>query len=304
MRYFIFTVLFFLITASLFSQERMLMTSQYVHNQYLINPAFAGSRETLSLFGSYRQQWWDIPNPPASQNFSAHAPLKNEHVALGLSIYNESYAALKNTGVMASYTYRLFTGSGNKIAFSLNAGFSIANYGQLDIELIDSGDDAFMRDFDSDNKPVLGFGTAWYGDNFFAGFSVCDFFYRSPFDYTTSTFAFGKSSLLLTGGYMFEISNGFKLQPSALLKFGSEVQTLADLSASAIISDMFWLGGTYRTNKEFVAMFGWQIMPQLRITYTYDVPTGDLRALNVGSHEISLQFDFGYKIITASPKFF
>ena len=304
MRYYIFTILLFLITTSLFSQERMLMTSQYVHNQYLINPAFAGSRETLSLFGSYRQQWRDIPNPPASINFSAHAPLKNEHVALGMSIYNESYAALKNTGVTASYTYRLFTESGNKIAFSLNAGLSIANYGQLNITPIDPDPDVFTGEFEIDNKPVLGFGAAWYGNNFFAGFSVYDFFYRAPFDYTTSLFAFGKSSLLLTGGYMFDISDELKLQPSALLKFGSEVQTLADLSASAIYDNMIWLGGTYRTNKEVVAMVGWQIIPQLRVTYTYDFPTGDLRALNVGNHEISLQFDFGYKIITASPKFF
>ena len=104
MKYHIFTVLLLLISISLFSQERMLMTSQYIHNQYIINPAFAGSRETLSLFGSYRQQWKDVPNPPASMNFSTHAPLKNEHVALGLFVYNETYAVYKNTRATASYT--------------------------------------------------------------------------------------------------------------------------------------------------------------------------------------------------------
>ena len=303
MRYFVFIVFMLMLPISIFSQERMLMTSQYVHNQYFINPAFAGSRETLSLFGSYRQQWVNSPNPPTSMNFSAHAPLKNERIALGLYVYDESYTVFKNTRATVSYTYRLFTGTGSKIALSLNAGFSTANYGRLDIYHIDP-DEVFEEEFETDNKPVLGFGAAWYGNNFFAGFSVYDFFSREPFDYTKSLFALGKSSYLLTGGYLFDINNKLKLQPSMLLKFGKDIATLADFSASAIIGDMVWAGGTYRTNKEIAVMFGFQIFPQLKITYSYDLPTGELKKFNVGSHEVSLQFNFGYKIITESPKFF
>jgi type IX secretion system PorP/SprF family membrane protein len=302
-----FLFILFMLPLSLFSQERMLMTSHYVHNQYMINPAFAGSREALSIFGSFRQQWWDTPNPPSSQNVTIHAPLKSEHVALGGFIYNEKFAVYANFRATLSYTYRLFLGR-SKLAFSLNGGFSSANYGNMDIELIDieNPDEAFeqLRDIESDNRPVLGFGTAWYGERFFAGFSVYDFFYRTPFDYEASFFSFGRSSMNLTAGYLFDVSNSLRLQPSALLKFGPQVRTLADISLSAIILDLVWVGGTYRTNNEFVAVLGWQITPRMRATYSYDFPTGELRKFNAGSHEISLQFDFGYRVNTTSPRFF
>lgn len=89
-----------------------------------------------------------------------------------------------------------------------------------------------------------------------------------------------------------------------LLRFNPDEYTLLDISATAIFQDIIWTGLTYRNNKEITAMVGWQVTPQFRFAYSYDYPTGDLGTLNNGNHEVSIQFDFGYKIPTASPKFF
>src|SRR5664279_3193939 len=58
--------------------------SQYLQNGLLINPAYAGSRGSLSTFLSYRMQWMGIPNAPAFQTISLNAPMKNDKVGLGL----------------------------------------------------------------------------------------------------------------------------------------------------------------------------------------------------------------------------
>jgi hypothetical protein len=59
--------------------------SQYLQNGLLINPAYAGSREALSFFASYRRQWVGIDKAPTYQSLSMHSLLKNNHVALGLT---------------------------------------------------------------------------------------------------------------------------------------------------------------------------------------------------------------------------
>ena len=318
---FTLTIILLIFTTSMFSQERMVMMSQYVHNQYMLNSAFGGSREALSLFGSYRQQWVGLSldstisiNPPKSQSITVHAPLKNEHIALGGMIYHESYGMYDGIKATLSYTYRVFTDNGNKIALSLNGGLKSNSWGKgmVEIEYIDPNDpvlDEVPSDFQNENRFAMGFGTAWYGKNFFLGFSIYDFFYHKPFDPNNSDdsfFALGKSSYLLTGGYLYDVSEIFAIQPSALVNFEPTLtkQITADISVSAIIMNTFWFGGTYRTNKELVGMFGWQINPQFRATYSYDFPTGELKKFSAGSHEISLQYDFGYKINTSSPKFF
>src|SRR5665647_1449318 len=58
--------------------------SQYLQNGLLINPAYAGTRGSLSTFLSYRLQWMGIPNAPAFQTVSLNAPMKNDKVGLGI----------------------------------------------------------------------------------------------------------------------------------------------------------------------------------------------------------------------------
>jgi hypothetical protein len=78
----------------------------------------------------------------------------------------------------------------------------------------------------------------------------------------------------------------------------------ADLSGSVIYNSLIWGGATYRTREEIVFHAGWQIIPQFRVAYSYDYSLGDIGNFNQGSHEMSLQYDFGYTINTPSPKFF
>ncbi|MCL2073852.1 MAG: PorP/SprF family type IX secretion system membrane protein [Marinilabiliaceae bacterium] len=306
LKYFLTFAFLLIIHLSLFSQDRMLMMSQYTHNRYMLNPAFGGCRDAFSIFGAYRIQWLGSEYPPNFQALTAHAPMKNENVALGALIFNEKFGPYHGTKVNGSYTYRLFLKSGTKIAFSLNPGVRLANYGMESLDIIDNPDPTFegWDKAEYDARFSMGFGTAWYGEKFFLGFSVYDFFYRTPFDPDADFFSLGKSALLLTGGYLFRITDTFIFQPSTLVNIVESKHTITDISATLIFGDLLWVGGTWRTNNEFIAMVGWSITPQFKVAYSYDYPTGELKKFNAGSHELSIQFDFGYKIITQSPKFF
>ncbi len=299
---FILSLLIFVFSLPGFSQKQI-VASQYMHNQYSINPAFAGSREVMTVFAGYRKQWTGLPRSPHLQYFTAHTPLKNENIAFGLSFYNEQFPVVRNSGFSATYAYRVKLNDDSRLAFGISGGFVFSNIKWSNIDLIDPNDPSFGNN-ETETDPQLGFGIAWYKDRFFAGFSISDMFYKNPFNKESPFFEPKKTDYLITAGYLYDINQNVSLQPSALLKFNPDNTSLLDISGTVILRQFISAGITYRSNNEIIAMVSWLVSPQLRISYSYDYPTGNLSNLNSGSHELSLQFDFGYKISTVSPKFF
>lgn len=290
------------VCAGSFAQKEMFM-SQYMHNRFAINTAFAGSAETLSAMAAVRMQWAGNPESPKAQYLSMHAPLKNDNVALGLAVFNENVAIAKNTGLTAAYAYRVNTGKMQKLAFSISAGFYTTKLNWSQVDLIDDTDPAF-GDNEALTEPVLGFGVSWYSNSFFVGFSTPDIFYRRSFNNESPSLELSEIDYLFTAGYLFPLSEALAVQPSFLLRMNPSGSNIADLSGTFIYNSTFLLGAAYRTNSELIAIAGWQATPQLMIAYSYDYPTGDLSNMSSGSHEISLKYNFGYKINTANPRFF
>lgn len=287
---------------NLLAREKLPM-SQYMHNQFALNSAFAGSRETMTMFAGYRKQWIGVPGSPYAHFLSAHAPMKNDNVALGFTLFSERFAIARNSGFRGSYTYRLRVAGNSRLAFSLNAGFVSASSGLGDVRLLEPGDEVFGQN-ETWVSPRAGFGIAWYNHRFFSGFSVPDLIYTGTFNNTSPTLDLSKTGFLITGGYLFPASHTISLQPSTLLRYFPNQTAVLDLSANVIIRELIWTGLTYRTNRELIAHLGWQVNDQLRVAYSFDYPTGSLGFLNNGSHEISIQFDLGFRINTVSPRFF
>ncbi len=299
------SLILFVFTLSAFAQKDIVM-SQYMHNRYALNTAFAGNREVLSAYGTYRKKWLDISGSPSSTFFSIHSPLKNEKIALGVEVYNQQYAVNNQTGFVLSYTYRLRLTQERRLAFSINGGgdFYSANWTKvntLDTKVVDP----VYTSNESNFTPILGFGSALYSKQFFVGFSIPNFYNYTPFmESGTNSFAPDKANYLLTGGYLFKVSNKWHLQPSFMARYNSQLDSFVDINATFIYNNMLWIGSGYRSTNDIVAMVGYQINQQLRFSYSLDYTMGEISSFNNGTHEIAIQYDFGFKVKTPNPKFF
>ena len=98
--------------------------TQYMYNTISINPAYAGSRETLSLVGLHRSQWIGLDGGPTTQTFSIHAPTRNEKVGLGLSFINDELGFENFTYIYGDFSYTINLGEKTKLAFGLKGGFT------------------------------------------------------------------------------------------------------------------------------------------------------------------------------------
>ncbi len=295
-------ILLFLAVALTTAQLEVSM-SQYMHNRYTINKAFAGAHDALSLYGSFRKKWAGINGSPSGQFFSANTPLKNEKIALGLSLFNQQYAVSQHTGFSLSYTYRIKTNDHNWLGFALSGGGNFISAKWSNVFVIEENDESFNYNETSFN-PIIGFGISMYSDKFFAGISIPSFFVQSEYADSLS-FDMGKINYIATAGYAFRADEKWIIQPSFMAQYDGMVSNIyVDLNATVIYNKLLWVGVSYRTTSDIVGLVGYQITPQLRFAYSYNYTLSNIGSYNSGTHEVSIQYDFNFKIQTPNPKFF
>lgn len=280
-----------------------LIQSQYIHNRFAVNPAFAGNREGVTIFGSFRKQWAGIENTPMSMLLTSHAPLRHDNIVIGLTAYNQSIHETSNSGALATIGYRARATEKTWLEFALQPGVAMHSYNWNKVKVMDTDDKAFSKS-ESATTPLLGFGMSWYGRSHFLGVSTTSLLVSNDFYDHDSKFAPDSANYIFTGGYMFDVTDRFQLQPSTLISFRKGNDTVIDGTLTAIYNDFIWVDAGYRTTDELTFGAAVQVNPQLRIAYNFDLSIGDLNGVHYGSHEISIQYDFVYRVKTVSPKFF
>ena len=81
--------------------------TQYMYNTISVNPAYAGSRDALSIVGLNRNQWAGFDGGPQTQTLSIHSPLRNEKIGLGLSLLNDKSGYENFTYIYGDFSYTI-----------------------------------------------------------------------------------------------------------------------------------------------------------------------------------------------------
>ncbi len=298
-----FIILFCLVLAiGLEAQEKALLYSHYSFNGLAINPAYAGSREMLSISISHRSQWMGFEGAPAYNIAGLHTPFKNTKMGLGLLVMNESIGLRKYTGIYVNYAHRLTLGNG-KLSLGLKGGISTGKY-----ELIDLGGDDVVFSEKSSNYllPNFGLGMYYYTRKFYAGLSVPLIlgYETNETGDVTAYHDFNKYAYYLTAGITFDLADNWQLQPSGLVEYDKAGGVIADGGLSLLFKDALRVGASYRSKQAIVMLLDYKITYQLRVGIAYDYGLNELNTYNRNSFEIALEYNFGYQIRAANPTIF
>ncbi|UTN03198.1 type IX secretion system membrane protein PorP/SprF [Flavobacterium bizetiae] len=296
-------LVFMFFSAVGFAQQDAQYT-QYMYNTININPAYAGSRGAMSIFGLYRTQWVGLDGAPETSSFSLNTPLNNSNLGLGVSLVNDKIGPTNENTFSADLSYTIPTSQTFKLSFGIKA---TANLFSLDVNKLNpehQGDPQF-QDLNSKFSPNIGAGVYYHSDKAYIGLSVPNFIETNRFDDNDTAIFKDKINYYLIAGYVFDVDPYIKFKPAVLTKMveGSPLQV--DLSANFMFNDKFVAGLAYRWSAALSAMAGFQVTDGLFIGYSYDRETTRLNNYNSGSHEIFLRFEFfnNYSRIT-SPRFF
>jgi type IX secretion system PorP/SprF family membrane protein len=288
--------------------------TQYMYNTQIVNPAYAGSREVLSLGILGRMQWVDLEGAPRTGTFSVNSPIGlMDNMGLGLSIVYDQIGPATESNAVVDYSYsiQLARRDISRLSFGLKVGVDMLDVDYTKLTIYDKNDPNFQNSVDNKIQPQIGAGIYYHTQKFYAGFSVPNFLNSKHFDEGSlndqelASIAVERLHYFFITGYVFDLNPSLKFKPAALVKFVSGAPLQWDVSGNFLINEKIALGGAYRWDSSASAMAGFQITDGIFIGLAYDYQLTAIQDYSNGSYEAIVRFDIFNKLDKIlTPRFF
>ena len=298
----ILTIICAFILQSMYSQQDSQYT-QYMYNTPLVNPAYAGSRETITAFLLHRNQWVGLDGAPVTNNFSINMPVGDSNFGVGLNFVNDKIGPVSENEISADLAYFIQVSENYKLSLGLKG---TANLFQLDVNklrIFDPADPQFQN-VDTEFSPNVGAGLYLFSDKTYFGLSVPNFFESYRYNDNNVEITKEKMHFYFIAGHVFTLSPNIDFKPAVLSKIVEGAPLQADVTANFLFFDKLTLGAAYRWDASVSALAGFQISDSWFIGYGYDLETTKLSNYNSGSHEIFLRYEFFNRSRVSAPRFF
>ncbi|RAK19082.1 type IX secretion system PorP/SprF family membrane protein [Flavobacterium aquaticum] len=298
------SALLFLSNQKMSAQQDSQYTN-YMYNTINVNPAYAGSRGVMSIFGLHRTQWVGLDGAPVTNTLSVNTPINNSNFGLGVSFVNDRIGPSDENAISVDVSYSIPTSETYKLSFGIKGTANLLNVDYTKLDRYDLTDPQFQNNIDNRFSPNIGAGIYFHSDKLYAGLSVPNFLETEHFDDNVSATARERMHYYLIGGYVFDLSPSVKFKPAFLSKMVSGSPLQLDITANFMFNEKFVLGAAWRWDAALSGLVGFQVSEGWFIGYGYDAETTKLANYNSGSHEIFLRYEFkGKSEKVVSPRFF
>lgn len=289
-----------IIVVGAFAQQRP-VTSTYMFNGLVLNPAYAGSLNVFSATVTNRDQWINVEGAPVFQSVTAHNSFAGNRVGAGIMMTRDVVGVHEDLGFYGSYAYKIATDAGI-LAMGLQAGFNNRQSNFTDTEAFDQTDDLYQNI--SKFSPNFGAGIYFANPRMYVGLSVPYILTNEVFDIETDAPTESRESRFyyLTGGVVFDLSPTVKLSPAALIRYQENVPIGWDLNATVIFENIAYVGASYRSGDALVFLSQFILNENFRIGYAYDAITSPLTRYTKGTHEIMINYRIKINTAKSHPQ--
>ena len=301
-------VLFFLLWSwggASFAQQLPLY-SNYMINNYVMNPAVGGVNPYFEGISNNRYQWAGITDAPRTYILSVNGPTKSLNVGLGGMVFTDIVGPTRRTGFSLSYAYHFKVKENIMMSLGLSGGILQFMVDASKISLRDPADLVISNDLQSVLTPDFGVGVYAYSTDkkWYAGASIPQILQNRINFAETVTSATSKlaTHFYITGGYKYDLNSNLKLEPSIMIKFVKPAPLQFDLGLRAVYQEKMWVGTAYRYMDAVSMMVGYIYQENLTFAYAYDFTTSDIRKNSSGTHEIMIGIKFHKVKILKKPE--
>ncbi len=279
--------------------------TQYMFNDYLINPAVAGTYNHFRIRANSRIQWMGITDSPRTMSIAGYGPFKERDMGYGGYIYNDVTGPESRMSLGGSYSYNIAISDAWRISGGLSVG--IMQY-KLDGTVMDIDEDlgydpALPQGVESRIVPDANVGFYLYSTFYYVGISAHQLLGNKYNIHEETDSIKGISRLTqhvyLSGGANFILNRDFALSPSAMIKYTSPGQIQAEINANVTYQRMVWGGLSYRfgssgyfTSDAIAIMAGYNYDSKIYIGLSYDITMSDLRQYSNGTIEVMIGYRF------------
>jgi type IX secretion system PorP/SprF family membrane protein len=306
----LFTCILFLSTISLCIAQQIPVYSQFILNEFLINPSVAGIDGMTSINLSGRKQWWGLKYSPETYSASISSRILKSpisiskkkmrkgsegRVGLGAAFLSDKNGAINRTNLQFTYAYHIFL-QNNQLSFGLKAYTT-----QLKI-------DASLIDFDQPDPeiegllgestyiPDAGAGISYSSPNAHIGLSAVNLF-QSPIkfgDIELESADLKHIRQYHIYGYFRKVlpTKDWEVEPALLVRANEELRFSADFSTRLIYMREYWAGLSFRTSGELILLLGLKLN-RFYLGYSFDYGFNQLSYKSYGSHEVVVALKLG-----------
>lgn len=313
--------------------------TQYILNNYIMNPALTGIENYTDVKMSHRHQWVGLAGAPLTTYITVHGPIKKKdfrttatsfgvpgenprgknywedytaaepHHGVGLSIVNDKTGALGWFNAKASYAYHMGISPRTSLSAGIAAGVQMLNLNVAKLNPANPLDQALGNAASTLRRvsPDVSAGLWLYSSDYFVGLSVQQIVPQKI------RFAFGNTAndpagklvphFFLSAGYRYLLTEDLNVLPSGLVKYvtpGAPLQFEGNVKLQ--YQDKVWLGGSYRFKDGYAAMAGLNVSNTFNVGYSYDFTTSRLNTVSRGTHEIVVGFLIGNRYGDLCPR--
>jgi type IX secretion system PorP/SprF family membrane protein len=283
------------ITAGLRAQQ-LPHYSNYMLNDYPMNPAVGGSNPYFEGLSNNRYQWIGITDAPRTYMLSVNGPTKNLKMGVGGLLFTDIVGPTRRTGFYLSYAYHLKVAEKVKVSLGLSAGLLQFMVDGSKITLHDPHDNVISGGVQQTLIPDFGAGIYAYSTDkkWYVGASAPQLMQNKVkfYDYSFTGLSRLATHYYITAGYKFNLSSNFKIEPSTCVKFVQPAPVQFDLGLRAIYKDKIWIGGAYRHLDAVSAMVGFIMQENLTLAYSYDFTMTNIGKYSTGTHELMIGIKF------------
>ena len=297
-----------LMASKLSSGQQDPMYTQYMFNTQTINPAYAGTWESLGFLSLARYQYVGFTGAPRTYTFALQSVMKNPKVALGLNVISDELGLEKRLGVFGDYSYKVRLNMKAYLRLGLKAGFTnyFNNLSAYNLYEGSGTDPLFQNEVDVKFMPNFGVGAFLYEPKYYIGFSIPKLI-QNKFrnNYNNYSVMAEMRHFYLNGGIVVDMGEDLKFKPTFMVKAVVGAPLEADLSANFLLAEKFWLGAMYRTGDSYGFLAQWVFNRSLRVGYAVDFSTTRLKAYHNGTHEVMVSYELRLvKEKFVSPRYF
>ncbi|MEP7165656.1 MAG: type IX secretion system membrane protein PorP/SprF [Ferruginibacter sp.] len=315
--------------------------TQYILNNYILNPAITGIENYVDAKLSHRNQWTGINGAPVTTYFTIHGPIGKEdlrtsatsfqvpgdnprgpeywkqyaasapHHGLGLTILNDKAGYINRWSIGATYAYHKPLGYRTTLSAGLSLGISSVNLDRSKIVWgnLDPNDPAigYSSGELKKIKPEIGAGLWLYSARYFVGLSVLNIIPgKAKFVANDKYGTYYTPNYFFTAGYRIALGDQVSLLPSFMLQYWQPQLLGVHVNAKLQLEDKLWVGASYRYSDliaGYSGMAGINISNKINFSYAYEVAsTSRLRAYTGNTHEIMIGFILGNKYGDTCPR--
>ena len=269
--------------------------TQYISNELLINPAYAGAEEALSISLLHRAQWAGVDGAPTTQALTAHSLFKSNKIGLGLAVVNDKIGIHHSITASSSFAYRIQLKQETFLSFGLQFGVNQvkSDFNSLAGQIQNPNDPALNKGNLSETSFEFGSGIYLITPRLNMGISMPNMLYKN-IEADSIEDGLLNNNVYFLFRYGISLSNNLILQTGFLVKYSMYMPLSMDINLATIVNNVLLIGISYRIQESINPIIQAKITPQFKIGYAFDNPLSVVNSYGSNSHEFMVSYLFSF----------